>query len=72
MARQTSRADGATHMNKLRRGRTYRAHTRSGSAHGEYLGMETPYGDWAILLRNGSETCSIALGDVLSIEPTAA
>ena len=72
MAPRTSRADRARHINSLRPGRTYKAHTRRGSAHGEYLGMETPYGDWAILLRNGSETCSIALRDVLSIEPAAA
>jgi len=72
MAPTTSRGDRARNINDLRPGRTYRARTRRGFAFGEYLGMETPYGDWAILLRDGSMTCSIALGDVLSIEPAAA
>lgn len=59
-------------FNHLRRGATYRATTRDGTAVGEYLGMEAPHGDRAILLRHGTGTDSIALSDVTSILPVAA
>ncbi len=71
-APQKPRADATWNFNHLRRGVTYRATTRDGIAVGEYLGMEAPYGDWAILLRRGTGTRSIALGDVTSIQPVAA
>lgn len=72
MAPKTSRPLGANNLNNLRLGDVYRATTRSGSSVGEYLGMETPYGDWAILLRHPTGTDSIALDEVLTIELQAA
>jgi hypothetical protein len=39
---------------------------------GEYLGMESPYGDRAILLRHTTGTTSIALAQVTSIQAVAA
>jgi len=56
----------------LRRGATYRATTADGSATGEYLGMEAPHGDLAILLRHAEGTHSIELTDVTTIEALAA
>ena len=56
----------------LRRGTTYRATTAGGTATGEYLGMEAPHGDLAILLRHSSGTHSIELTDVTAIEALAA
>ena len=67
----TVRGDAAWNLNHLRRGETYRATTRRGIAVGEYLGMETPHGDRAILLRNADGTESIELSDVTSIRPIA-
>lgn len=58
-------------MNHLRRGVTYRATTRHGIAFGEYLGMEAPHGDRAIILRHGAGVASIALHDVTSIDMAA-
>ena len=58
--------------NRLERGATYQARTRTGTTVGEYLGMETPYGDRAILLRHRSGTDSIPLDEILSIRPKAA
>ncbi len=69
---QTPRQDAAWNLNSLRRGITYRATTRQGTAAGEYLGMEAPHGDRAILLRHGARTESIPLSDVTSIQPVAA
>jgi hypothetical protein len=66
------RAPASLDLNHLRRGDTYRATTRNGIACGEYLGMEAPHGDRAILLRHVAGTASIALRDVTSILPTAA
>ena len=71
-APHTSRVRATHNFNHLRRGETYRAITRAGSAVGEYLGMETPHGERAILLRHGAGTESIAVRDITSIEPTAA
>jgi hypothetical protein len=59
-------------LNQLRRGAIYRATTRVGIAIGEYLGMEAPHGDRAILLRHGYGTESIALSEVTSIRPLLA
>jgi hypothetical protein len=56
----------------LRRGLLYRATTAGGSTIGEYLGMEAPHGDLAILLRAEAGTHSIELTNVTSIEPIAA
>ena len=71
-ARQTSRVGATYNFNHLRRGETYRATTGSGSAVGEYLGMETPHGDRAILLRHEAGTESISLHDITSIHLAAA
>jgi hypothetical protein len=62
----------AWNLNLLRRGASYRATTRSGSTTGEYLGMEAPHGDRAILLRHGAHTESIPLSDVTGVVPAAA
>ena len=59
-------------INHLRRGEIYRAITRCRTVVGEYLGMETPHGDRAILLRHGDGTDSIALCSVISILSIAA
>lgn len=49
-------------LSGLRRGSSYIATTIDGrSAVGEYLGMETSYGDRAILLRQNGVTASIAI-----------
>jgi len=56
----------------LTRGATYRATTLGGTATGEYLGMEAPHGDLAILLRHEAGVHSIELCDVTSIHAMAA
>ena len=61
-----------TNFNHLRLGSTYRATTVNGIAVGEYLGMEAPYGDTAIMLRHHAGTDSIDLCDVTSIQLAAA
>ena len=66
----TGRTDATWIFNHLRYGQTYRASTRHGIAIGEYLGMETPHGDWALLLRHSNGTESIPLPDVTSIRAT--
>ncbi len=71
-AHANSHKDTTCNFNHLRRGATYRATTRHGAAVGEYLGMEAPHGDRAILLRHRTGTESIALCDVTSILPFAA
>jgi hypothetical protein len=71
-AQRTSRSSASWNLNNLRRGASYRATTSSGSAAGQYLGMETPHGDRSILLRNSRGTTSIALSDITSLYPTAA
>ena len=68
MAPITSRTGVTWRFNDLQHGLTYLATTRTGFASGEYLGMETRYGDWAILLRNGGSTTSVSLVDVTSIQ----
>ncbi len=54
-------------LNDLRRGSTYLAATSRGWVLGEYLGMETPHGDHAILLRHAEQTESIPLASITSI-----
>jgi hypothetical protein len=66
------RATGAHDLNLLHRGVTYRIATRHGVTTGEYLGIETPHGQRAILLRNTCGTASIPLDDVQSLRPTSA
>jgi len=72
MAQHTSRSRAPWNLNHLRLGSTYRATTVAGTTAGEYLGMETPYSDRSILLRNGSKTASIALSDLTNLSPSAA
>ena len=67
MKSQPTREPATTNFNHLERGATYRATTRGGVAVGEYLGMETCYGERAILLRQRSGTASIGLGEITSI-----
>lgn len=70
-ARPISRDCATLNFNHLRRGAIYRATTRHGAASGEYLGMETPHGDLAILLRHKTGTESIAVCDLTSIIPAS-
>ncbi len=72
MTAQTRRSRAPTDLNHLQRGSHYRATTGHGSIDGEYLGVETPFGDRAILLRRAVGTVSIAIGDLTSIRPLAA
>lgn len=69
-APETSRAPWK--LNQLLQGATYLATTHHRMVVGEYLGMESPYGDRAILLRNEEGTTSIALARVTSIQAVAA
>ena len=67
-----SQASAHHDLNNLRRGVTYLATTTQGVTIGEYLGMEAPYGERAILLRDGRSTESITMDTVRSILPVAA
>lgn len=60
----------APDLNLLRRGSTYQATTAAGTTVGEYLGIEVPYGQRAILLRHADGTDSIAVGALTSITPS--
>jgi len=71
-APHTSRENATNNFNHLRRGATYRATTRSGTTVGEYLGMETPHGRCAMLLRHGTGTESIPLRSITSVLQTVA
>ena len=71
-APSTPRLGANYDLNHLERGETYRAVTAFGSAFGEYLGMESPHGDRAILLKHREGTDSIAVDDITSIERAAA
>ncbi len=71
MTARHPRTDATSHINNLRRGASYVARTAYGIVFGEYLGIETPYGDRAILLRNDAGTNSIPLRDVRSIRRLA-
>lgn len=70
-ARETTPMNHPLSFNQLRRGSTYRATTHLGITVGEYLGMESPHGDRALLLRNCGGTASIPLRHVTSIRPSA-
>ena len=69
--RITSRNEPHADVHHLRTGRHYRAITRDGSTTGEYIGMESPHGDRAILLRGPAGTASIELTAVTSIRRIA-
>jgi hypothetical protein len=56
-------------LNHLRLGSTYDAVTSRGLARGEYLGIETSHGEWAILLRNAGGTTSIGVADLSAVTP---
>lgn len=71
-ARHYAFDDATINESTLRRGSTYRAITADGAADGEYLGMEAPHGDLAILLRHAAGTHSIELTEVTSIHQLAA
>jgi len=71
-AQHTSRASAQLNLNHLRRGLVYRATTMSGTATGEYLGMEAMYGSRSVLLRNATGTDSIDRRELTSIVPIAA
>jgi hypothetical protein len=58
-------------LNDLRRGLVYRATTEEGEIVGEYLGIEVPYGDRAIILRSLTGTSSIRVSDLAAITPAA-
>lgn len=57
---------------RMKRGRTYRATTTNGETTGEYLGLEAPHGDLAILLRDSDRVYSLAMDSVMTIERLAA
>lgn len=71
-APQTSHTNAPWNLNHLRLGSIYRATTRHRTTAGEYLGMETPYGDRSILLRHRTGTESIALADITSLRTITA
>jgi hypothetical protein len=70
-ARDITRKNQPPSFNELRRGSTYLATTRLGITVGEYLGMESPHCDRAMLLRNHGGTASIPLRHVTSIRSAA-
>jgi hypothetical protein len=70
-AEHTSHHETSPNRNHLRRGSHFRVTTSVGSFAGEYLGMETLYGDRAILLRHSTGTDSILLHHVTSVENVA-
>ena len=49
-------------LNELRRGTTYRATTHGGTTVGEYLGLETPHGVRALLLRHDATLAPYLFG----------
>lgn len=71
-AQTTSQSPTAHTINHLQRGSVYRATTTEGAAIGEYLGLESPHGDPAILLRHADGTLSIDIRNLQSIQPAAA
>ncbi len=66
--RTTSRPANVHH---LRRGARYHVTTRHAAASGEYIGMESPFGDRSILLRGADGTASIELEELVSIHRVA-
>lgn len=65
----STETDPISRLNKLRRGRKYRAATADGHTTGEYLGVETTHGVWSMLLRHRHGTASIPLARVTALEP---
>ena len=60
-------------FNILRIGAHYSAETRSTIVEGEYLGVETPYGDRSILLRDADgATSTIPLRTVVALRALTA
>ncbi len=59
-------------LNLLSTGLVYRAITADGRiVVGEYLGVEVPYGTWAILLRSSEGTRSIPVMSIDTIQVAA-
>ncbi len=71
-ARTIASRDAHDTKTRLERGSNYRATTAAGEASGEYLGMEAPHGDLAILLRGIDRVHSIELDYVTGLERLAA
>ena len=71
MTAQTIAPIQAPNINHLQRGQTYRAVTLRGAVTGEYLGIEAPFGDRAILLRHRAGTASVVLDHLTSIDLAA-
>ena len=71
-APHTTRPNVTWDINHLKRGTTYLAATRTGFAVGEYVGIEAPHGDRAILLRHDDGTESIAFSDITVLLTAAA
>lgn len=71
MAPNFSLKAAISNFNRLRLGSTFQVNTRHGTAVGEYLGMEAPYGDRAVLIRHAAGTDSIAMRDITSIRAAA-
>ena len=69
--RTTSRHEAPANIHHLTRGARYRAITPTSDTTGEYIGMESPFGDRAILLRHASGTASIDLTDLTTIRRVA-
>lgn len=67
----TSYTDTSIDLNHLQRGTTYLATTSTGTIHGEYLGIETPHGDWSILLRGRFGVESISVDTLTSVRIAA-
>ena len=54
-------------LNQLQRGALYCATTPHGTSTGVYLGIETPHGEWAILLQSDDETASIPVSHIMEV-----
>ena len=71
-AQDTAYEYATPNINHLQRGETYKATTPARTVVGEYLGIESPHGDRAILLRHCTGTESLELSRVTSIQLMAA
>ena len=69
--RTRSRKGATTTINHLRTGTTYRVVAADRTSVGVYLGIESPHGDHAVLLRQGNTTLSIPLDDIEVVELAA-
>lgn len=67
----TTRTTRPADVHHLTRGAHYRVTTDRGGATGEYIGMESPFGDRSMLLRGSDGTASIELADLTSIQRVA-